>query len=283
MKIIDPHLHLFDKSLGEYAWLAPHNAPFWPDKALINKNFSIDDISLTAPFEHCGFVHIEAGFDNSQPWREIKWLQTLDTNLMKSIACVDLTLPSTEFNVILNDLCQYSSLCGVRHILDENAYSLLKNPQVQHNLSQIAAHDLIFECQLNGSDSAAMTLLTSMATSNPGLKIVINHAAFPAPQKAEYLDWQSNMRDLAQCNNIYVKASGWEMLDRAYQQQQIQQIVTWLLSIFGNEKIILASNFPLCLFSCSYQWVWQSYSQLDFNPATLNALVYENAKNLYRF
>ncbi|NRA20246.1 MAG: amidohydrolase family protein [Oceanospirillaceae bacterium] len=283
MKIIDPHLHLFDKTQGNYAWLAPDAPPFWEDKALINKNFSLDDIRTTAPIEHCGFVHIEAGFDNSSPWRELAWLESLAADQMKTVACVDLTQSTAQFNATLDRLCQYSSLCGVRHILDENAYKLLQNSQVQYNLSQIAERDLIFECQLNGADTQAIDALVLCLKREPTLKIVINHAAFPAPLSSEYVIWQNNMSRLSHWDNLFVKASGWEMLNRAYQRQHMQKIISWLLDRFTEDKIMLASNFPLCLFSCSYQSLWHCYSQLDFSASQLHALVYANAKRCYGF
>ena len=283
MKIIDPHLHLFDQQLGQFSWLAPDVATFWKDKALINKDFTITDIRLSTPSEACGFVHIEAGFDNQAPWRELSWLEGLATTNMKTIASVDLCQSSKDFANTLDKLCQFSSLCGVRHILDDSANALLQNSQVQHNLQQIAARELIFECQLNGTDTRAIDTLTKYLKHQLKFKIVINHAAFPAPSTAENLIWQNNMLKLAECDNVFVKASGWEMIDREYPTQHIQNIVTWLIGACGADKIMLASNFPLCLFSCSYQELWLNYSQLDFSTPTINALIYANAKNCYGF
>ena len=73
MKIIDPHLHLFDLSQGEYSWLKPECPPFWPDKSLVAKNFSEHDLRLNESLKLTGFVHIDAGFNNQQPRREIAW------------------------------------------------------------------------------------------------------------------------------------------------------------------------------------------------------------------
>ena len=46
MKIIDPHLHLFDLKQGDYHWLKEENPPFWPDKHLIKKSFKETDLTL---------------------------------------------------------------------------------------------------------------------------------------------------------------------------------------------------------------------------------------------
>ncbi|HCM48032.1 MAG TPA: hypothetical protein DIS98_11195, partial [Colwellia sp.] len=67
INIIDPHLHLFSHSRGDYHWLKSENPPFWPDKHLLQQNFYIEDLNKALVNEEIklkGFVHIEAGFDN---------------------------------------------------------------------------------------------------------------------------------------------------------------------------------------------------------------------------
>ena len=104
MKIIDPHLHLFDLEQGDYQWLKAENPPFWSDKKIIASNFAETDLQLSSPFELAGFVHIEAGFDNSKPWREIAWLEETCSLPFRSIAGINLLLPSNEFQQVLDKL-----------------------------------------------------------------------------------------------------------------------------------------------------------------------------------
>jgi len=283
MKIIDPHLHLFDRKKGQYHWLPEKNPPFWHDKNIINRDFSIVDLCLDEPFEHCGFVHIEAGFDNIKPWREIQWLESLGSSNIRTVACVDLTLNSQDFSMLLDRLTNYKTLRGVRHILDENAHSLLNTLQVQTNLSVIAQRGLIFECQLDGEDTEAINLLSTILKQNVNLELVINHAAFPKKILSHTSAWFCNMQKLALFSQVKIKASGWEMIDRSYDRQQIQAVVELLIQIFSIDRVMLASNFPLCLFSQSYQSLWLCYSQLDFNDDEIHDLTFANALKCYNF
>ncbi|EPJ48543.1 MAG: hypothetical protein OFPII_05320 [Osedax symbiont Rs1] len=302
MKIIDPHLHLFDLSLGDYSWLQAKNPPYWPDKQLINRNFSIADLHLPAPFAHAAFVHIEAGFNNSQPWLEIEWLERqclqepVDntqplpattakqiTPSMKTIACIDLQQSTASFAEQIVKLSQYRSIAGFRHILDEHASELLQNSQVQQNLHYLSESGFIFECQLDGADSAAIEQLCRLLARTPRLKIIINHAAFPSLDAESFITWQANMQKLASFSNLYIKASGWEMFNRAYDSHQIETIVTLLIGYFSLQRVMLASNFPLCLFSCSYTQLWQTYWQLAFSEPQKRALMYDNARCFYQF
>jgi len=281
LEIIDPHIHLFARELGHYHWLYPQNPPFWPDKAIIDNDFNTEDLVLCEPLRHGGFVHIEAGFDNDQPWREIAWLEATQKVNFRSVASVDLRLCSADFSTLIKRLVSHSSLVGVRHILDQDAYTLLSNRQVQSNLQQIADHGLVFECQFDATDSPAIEQLVAVLQELPQLALVINHAAFPALHQSNFRTWQANIAKLAAFSNLSIKASGWEMVDREYQSADIQQIIDLLLQCFSVNNIMLASNFPLCLFSNSYAKLWQSYSELQLTRAQKNALMHDNAKRIY--
>ncbi|EPJ47158.1 MAG: hypothetical protein OFPI_32470 [Osedax symbiont Rs2] len=282
MQIIDPHIHLFATELGHYQWLSAKNPPFWPDKAVINRDFNADDLKLSEPLQHGGFVHIEAGFDNYQPWRELAWLEASQSANFKSVASVDLTICSADFSTQIEQLVTHSSLVGVRHILDQNALSLLANRQVRCNLQHIADHGLIFECQLDATDSPAIGQLESVLLDLPQLTLVINHAGFPPINQSNFSTWRTNIAKLAAFSNLSIKASGWEMLDRNYQSTDIQLIIDILLELFSVNNIMLASNFPLCTFSNSYAGLWQTYYNLQLSTAQKNALLHDNAKRFYR-
>ena len=283
MKIIDPHLHLFDLSQGQYGWLKPECAPFWPDKHVIARNFSTADLTLSPEFELAGFVHIEAGFNNEQPWQELAWLERCVKQPFRTIGSVDLTANTSKFIEQLNQLAQFKSLVGVRHILDQQASALLSSPQVITNLAYLSNQDLIFEAQLDGSDTLGITALVMIAQQFPELTIIINHAAFAPINRADYQIWQHNIKALSPAMNIYIKASGWEMVDRQVESSVVESAITFLLEQFGVERVMLASNFPLCLFSKSYHQVWDFYTSLNISDDITNAITYQNAAIIYRF
>jgi predicted TIM-barrel fold metal-dependent hydrolase len=291
MKIIDPHIHLFDLALGQYQWLKPANAPHWPDKAVINKNFSEQDLHLSQGLSLAGFVHIEAGFDNQQPSNESAWLEQQCQQPFASIAFADLTLPSEQFAEQLTQLQQYSSVVGIRHILDEDAQQLLANPQCINNLNQLAQSGLLFECQLCLSDNQAIKRLHEVITQNPDLNWIINHAGFPPTvQPLALSDWYKNLSLLADCPNLAVKCSGWEMTDRKYQNRWLIEVINLCVAALGEQRVMLASNFPLCLFNQSYQHYWENIltvlkqcagDGVD-NTTLTQALCFDNAKHWYK-
>ncbi|WP_206484530.1 amidohydrolase family protein [Thalassotalea sp. G2M2-11] len=283
MKIIDPHLHLFDLTKGNYQWLQANQPPFWPDKARIKQNFSEQDIQLTKPLSLAGFVHIEAGFDNQQPWRELAWLEQNCYLPFKSVAYADITLSSENFQACIKQLLLQKSFIGVRYILDEQAAQVLHLPQVKTNLSYLASQQLSFECQLSLADDHAITLLVQLLEQIPELVTIINHAGFPtiAPEQRLFSNWLNNLCQLASNPNIAIKCSGWEMIDRHYTSSFAKDIIDHCLDILGLSRVMLASNFPLTLFSQSYQSYWQMMLNL-LSKDSQHALCYNNAKHWYK-
>jgi predicted TIM-barrel fold metal-dependent hydrolase len=286
MKIIDPHLHLFNLKQGDYQWLKADNPPFWSDKSVIEKNFSEKNLQLAFPLELAGFVHIEAGFDNQQPWREIAWLESSCSLPFKSIAGINLLLSLQKFQQALNKLSQFNSVVGVREILDENALSYLRNQQVQDNLAQLAEHELIFECQMPLENNKAVAQLMKIISKLPSLKIVINHAGWPPENTLSqaWKNWQQSIKALSYFPSVTIKCSGFEMGNRQYTTSWQQQIIRQCITDFGLSRTMLASNFPLCLFKASYQKNWQTLqANSQLSKDKLKKLYYENAFRIYKF
>jgi len=288
MKIIDPHLHLFALELGDYHWLKAENPPFWPDKQCINNKFAETDLMLTEPLSLAGFIHIEAGFDNEQPWRELAALEHNCNKPFRAIANIDLTASSQQVSDLIEKLAGFRSFVGVRHLLDEQALSLLTNKQVLNNIKILNDNGLIFEVQLALIEHQTVNTLCDVIADNLEISFIINHAGFPPADidTSAWQRWQSNLTKLSFYPNVAIKCSGWEMTDRNYNAAWLNNNLSLIFTVFGAKRVMLASNFPLCLFNHSnYQAYWQLIISSDFFQALSkqekNALCYDNALSWY--
>lgn len=282
-KIIDPHIHLFDLEKGQYQWLQTNNPPFWPDKHIIQKNFIEQDLKLNNNFSLEGIAHIEAGFDNESPIEEINFLRsTISNTPFKAVSFLDMTLSNETFKLQLSKLQLQSNnqLIGIRHIMEGTDNDLLFHENILTNLTLLAELNLIFEAQFEIHNLNASKQLAKYTKSLPSLNIVINHCGFPTANK--YHQWQQAIDILSPFHNIHIKCSGWEMHNRQYKQLWLKQIINHLLSQFSENRIILASNFPLCLFSKSYADLWQSYYDLNLPNNIWQAISFDNAKDIYQ-
>ncbi|NMP30918.1 amidohydrolase family protein [Thalassotalea sp. M1531] len=284
MKIIDPHVHFFDLKKGNYHWLKSENPPFWPDKPIIQKNFNENDMKLASPMELAGFVHIEAGFNNEQPWQEIAWLESMNTMPFKSVASIDLTSSPQYFIKQVSKLLTYSSIVGVRHILDDDAEQILSNKNTATNLATLATNNLHFELQMPLANLAAVSLLEKLLKNAPHLNVIINHCGTPKLTAKQNQAWFDGMGLLSEYPKVTIKCSGWEMFSRHYSNHQLTRVIKACIAIFSMDRVMLASNFPLLLFSCSYQELWQSYRvAFGLTSNELEQLCYQNARRYYRF
>ncbi len=280
---IDPHIHFFALSEGRYDWLKPANAPFWPDKMVIAKLTTEHMLYRASLGRLGGFVHIEAGFDNERPWREIAFLERHCTLPFRSIGCIDLTGNTVGSHI--DKLNNYLSVRGLRHILDDEAEALLRTPKVKWGLHHMASQGLSFEAQLNLADSNAVRALLTVLEQTPALNVAINHAAI-APIEVKsfaFKTWRQNIRDLNETEQVVFKFSGLEMQDRRWLWQRASYVFETLLDTVGTDHMMFASNYPLCQWRMPYAALWHGFVDMT-TPLSVTqkaALLYGNAKQWY--
>lgn len=286
MQLIDSHLHFFAPQEGDYHWLQPDKPPHWPDKAQLYQAFDEAALNSAGPCELRGLVHIEAGFDNARPWREVAWWQSRVQQPLRCVAGIDLL--GKECTATLTRLADYVSVVGVRHILDNEAVAILSQPQVRAAFAALAARDWHFEAQYPVADDTATDLLLEHVAAT-GVRCVINHAGW-APQDAKGQGaWQANLARLAACPHIAIKASGWEMLGSQRQWSEAWAQTCWqqVLSAFGPQRVMAASNFPLCRLACSYAEFWRRtltlLNALALDAEQQQAVLHDNAARWYQF
>jgi len=285
MNILDAHLHFFALQAGNYNWLKPENPPYWEDKAIIARTTGESDLRMGTGNRLAGYVHIEAGFDNERPWREIHYLEAHCALPFKAVASINLLDPQALSHI--DKLRQFPSVVGLRHILDDSAVSLLSQPKVKHALAYCGQNGLSFDAQLDVCDSNAIRALLNLLDLAPHLCVILNHAGrlFPANSKVLAMHrWRANMRALAQCQRVAVKLSGWEMQQREWHWRHLVPVIEDTVAIFGAQRVMLGSNFPLSNWTYRYHRLWEQYRQgISHLPYDIQrGLLAQNAIDWYR-
>lgn len=244
--VIDPHIHLFNLKQGKYDWLKPENPPFWDDKSLICKNTLEADLALSSEITLQAYVHIEAGFDNAQPSRELDWLSEHCQLPFRTISHVDLSQAPPIFHAQIKQLNQYESFTGVRDIIDSEFVDKLHVKNARQNLQFLAQQNLIFELQVDFGQYKHIKVITELLASNADLCFSINHAGFaPFTNDLSFSGWEKTLSVFAKFSKCVVKVSGMEMTSRKYSRQDTERILNACCNIFGQQRVMLASNFPL--------------------------------------
>lgn len=304
-KIYDPHLHFFDLSKGKYNWLKAKNPPFWPDKNLIAKNFMPRQLILNSHFTLDGGVHIEAGFDNELPQNEVRWLEkdvyTIEPKFtFKSIASSNIGMSHDLFVKTIDLLEFYKTFVGIRCIIEEDEGLIDKNENILKNVKFLERAGILLEIQFDLCCNEKTRSVLTILKEAPNVTVIINHAGYPpishvpdqknaihssenSKDTKNHMDvWKLNLALFAQQPNCYIKCSGFEMFRRDYTKQHVVEVIKILNELFGDRRIMFASNFPLTLFSTSYADYWQLLFDCA-NETQVNSerVMYSNAKLIY--
>jgi predicted TIM-barrel fold metal-dependent hydrolase len=86
----------------------------------------------------------------------------------------------------------------------------------------------------------------AVARAFPKTPIVLNHTGFPWDRSEEGLAaWRQAMEVLAREPNVWVKISEFGLRDQPWEYESNRRVVLDALAIFGIERSIFATNFPV--------------------------------------
>lgn len=285
MKIIDPHIHLFDIENGDYLWLKPENGPFWPDKEKIARSFNESALLLAKSMQLKGFVHIEAGYDNQNPWRELQYLENSCEVAFKSIALLDITMPHQLFLQQFELLACKPSFVGVRYILEDVSDDFFSQAQVVENLKHLGRCKVIFELQFPFERTVLVDEIINLLNKYPDFKMAICHGGFAPTSSQMKQIWRKNVAKIAEFKHVVIKCSGQEMLSTTHRHidaASFQAHINECISLFSDKRVLLASNFPLISLAMPYSNYWQMLANMYAEqPKRWSKLSIENALNFY--
>ena len=275
-KIIDPHLHFFNLLEGQYTWLQGANPPAWSNLDKIKQPISVAELIKSTDFELVGLVHIEAGFDNNQPVKELNWLANhIKTIPYKAISFATINQPNNAFKLALQQL-EHCSLVGIRDITEGHDAERLLSPHCLDNLQHLSQLKLHFEAQFEVENLNITERLISYANQVSDLQIIINHTGLAH----NLANWAAAIELLAKQPNVAIKFSGFELL--MFNSEQQSQCFIHILKHFGMQRVMFASNFPVCQININYNELWQHYRTLCDDTIIWQHLSYKNAARLYQ-
>ena len=194
--IIDPHHHLWDLERFSYPWLTvkPQPLSVAGDVAPIARSYTLDDyLADAAGHNLVKSVHVDAGFDPTQPIEETRWLQSVADQRgfpHGIVARAELNKPDVE--AVLAAQAGFANVRGIRHIVNwhpdpAKTYiqrsDLLTDPAWLAGFALLKKYDLSFDLQLY---PAQMAEAAQVAHNHPDTVIILNHAGMPVDRDAEF-------------------------------------------------------------------------------------------------
>jgi predicted TIM-barrel fold metal-dependent hydrolase len=295
MQIVDAHHHLWDLEEHHYPWLAnpaPHPAG---DLEPIRQSYRLADFLADARHQDLvKSVHLQAAM--ADPLEETAWLQSLADDPggrgfpHAIVAFADLADPAVE--TVLDRHCRHPNVRGIRfmvnHIEGEPLYCMtsrgdwMRDPAWRRGYALLEKYRLSFDLQVYWHQMADAA---ELAGAFPGIQVMLNHAGLPHRRDPDYIEsWRGGMRTLAQRPNVAAKISGLAMFDHDWTAESIRPFVLDTIEIFGTERCMFASNFPVDHLHSDYDAIWHAFDRItaDFSETERRQLFHDNALRLYR-
>ena len=146
--------------------------------------------------------------------------------------------------------------------------------------------------------------LIELAQEFPQTSIILNHLGgvigigpYAGRRGVVMEEWRASMRDLAGCPNVFVKLGGLGMRlfgfdfparHRPPSSQDLadcwRPYIETCIALFGPERCMFESNFPVDKGSCSYGVLWNAFKRLTIglSPPDRQALFSGTASKVYR-
>lgn len=124
-----------------------------------------------------------------------------------------------------------------------------------------------------------------VARQFPRTAIVLNHTGFPWDRSEEGLAfWRGGMEAVARQPNVHVKVSEFGLKDGPWEYESNRRVVMEAISIFGIERCIFATNFPVAGLRVDYDTLVRSLSRMlaGHSPADRDRFFWRNAASFYR-
>jgi predicted TIM-barrel fold metal-dependent hydrolase len=289
---IDTHHHIWLRK--DVAWLADPPIPrMFGDYFGIRRDYPVEEfINDVKPQGVTKSVHVTAMWGPGRALDETRWLQSVADKygFPHGIVCnADLADPDAE--MALKTQRQFPNLRGVRQMLYWDSETVRQaaprpdfcnSPDFRRGFALLEKHDLHFELQVYAGQAAyAVELIKAF----PNVRMILVHAGMlTARTQAATDQWRGALAMMAAFPNLHVKISGLGMYSSGVTLPQARQVIRDVVQIFGVERTIYGSNFPLEKLHASYADFFGVYRAVlsEFTEAEQRAVLHDNAVKFYR-
>jgi predicted TIM-barrel fold metal-dependent hydrolase len=312
LPIIDPHHHLWhDRKSGRYLL-----EDLYGD---LNSGHNI----VATVFLQCAWLHRKDGPVEFRPVRETELVHAAAVlggsgAYGKTRACAgivafaDLTHENLDAVLDAHAVAGGGYFRGIRHITawDDAIVAnssvippkgLLRDPAYLRGVRRLGERGLTFETWLYHPQLPDLLEVTRAA---PETAIVIDHVGGPlgcGPYRSRrdevFSAWRAGMKNLAACPNVHVKlgglamtVSGFDYHEQALPPTSARMAEDWkpyidtCIELFGVDRCMFESNFPVDKGLCGYPVLWNAFKLLASGASAGEkaALFHDTAARFYK-
>lgn len=292
--IIDAHQHFWQPESNNYPWLTKDCLiPFrYGDYSSIKRRY-LPDNYLTDAGRHkiVASVYMEAEWRPDQPLAETRYIHQIASQYHYPNAMIaQAWLNQPDIASMLAAQAAWPLVRGVRHkptatqslqAVQHEQRSLMCDDQWRQGYALLEKHHLHFELQ---TPWWYLNEARELAYDFPNTLIIINHCGLPADRSPTGLTaWHKAMAYLANAENIAVKISGLGQANETWTVDNNRWIVTETIAMFGSERCMFASNFPVDSLCVHLSNLWHGFKIIvsHLPESAQVALFFTNAQRIY--
>lgn len=289
--VIDAHHHLWSLAGDHYPWLLPTGGfAVLPDMDVLRTDYLVEDYLRDTEGQNIvASVHIEAL--PADPLWETRWLESLPKDrgvAVKYVAGCPFGVPDTER--IMREQAESPRVAGIRQ-------TIAWHPDPER--SPLPAAEVTRDAEWRKGAALAQELglsldllmfpwqsdeIVELGQLFPDLTLVVNHCASPIERGEDDLaDWRRNVKLLAGSPNVVMKISSLNSYDSQPSQASYELIIDELVSAFGPDRAMFASDWPVGTMRMTFGDVYSMFrkSAEKYSAGEQRALFHDTAARVY--
>jgi len=241
---IDAHHHFWTFVPEEFGWISDTMSVLRRDFLPADLNDEIDRVGID------GVVSVQA----RQTLVETNWLLDLadEHDFIKGVVGW-VPLASTDVRKELDQLAGRPKLKGVRHIVqDEPDEQFILREDFNAGVTALRGYGLVYDILIY---ERHLPQAIEFVDRHPNQTFVLDHLAKPRAKEHNVEPWRTNIRRIAERENVFCKLSGLvtEADWKGWTEGQLSVYLGTVLDAFGPRRVMFGSDWPVCLLASTYQ------------------------------
>ncbi|MBD2748988.1 amidohydrolase family protein [Microvirga sp. BT688] len=253
---IDAHMHVWHLSRGDYGWLTP-------DLTAIYRDFTFEDVR--ASWEQAGidYAILVQAAPTLEETRYLLSVAEVEPKVRGVVGWIDMLAPDAVDQ--LERLASNRLLRGIRPMLqDIPDDGWMLNAELTPVYRAVVDLGLRFDALVLPRH---LPNVLRLIERHPDLKVVVDHGAKPAIGEPLHA-WHRDLAQLADIPHVHCKFSG--LVTECREQTSrtaLEPVSQALLGLFGPERLMFGSDWPVCTLRSTYVQWWQWAQELTAHLA----------------
>lgn len=293
--IIDSHQHFWDLDNCYLPWLCdlPMISFRYGDYTALKRNYLTEDYRAdSSDFDVVGTVYVEAEWNPADPIGETRWVSQLaDDRSLPTVIVAQAWLDREDAADVLAAQAAFPRVRGIRQKpaaafspVDARRATIgsMDDGRFRDGFAHLARSGLSYDLQ---TPWWHLDAALELAQDFPDVPIILNHTGLPADRSNEGLKgWRMALDALADAPNVSLKISGLGQPGVPWTVEANGPIVLDAISIFGVERCMFASNFPVDSLCADFRTIYSGFMAITAHRTEKErlALFHDNAARIYR-